>query len=611
MYKKKRRYRPRKKVVAKKKKIHKSFTTLSRKSYTGLRSKRDARGVMRHFIGGKPVSAKRAQAYRKRRVARKNPPASFKGKKPKAGSGAQKSGKWSKADRLRAARAQANQYIKNLKNKTKPTTFTIGGFKFYAGKVKGVFKLISEDTYKARKKASRAAKKAAPKKKAKKKKATGKRKTAKKSPKKKTPKRKSPKKKTAKRKSPKRKTAKRKTAKRKAPKRKPAKKRKATAKRKKTAAAKRQRKYAYAKRASNGVMKYFSRLGKPISKAAYQRSLKARKKGKKMAKRKKGKKLSAHAKRKRAAKAKRSKGRYSKVRRKKGGARATRKGARTLATRKYKGQRVRLMGGRRFSKKTNKELKPWFGIRRNPTLALKQAFVNAGMTFAGIMGTRAISNFAAKYILFNDRAASAAGATPVVTKLDNAVRSMFLSKNEKTGKNELNTLGYMVPALPAGLILLGTIFGGKVLARLGESAAPMIQQGAAISFLEQLTTGALAAFDTNHKLTPYLNTNYTITMSQKQGALSEYVEWGGQGYGEYLEEGAIHPDYDMGGYGVDVEEALAEYVSDPNQELVTGNPGQDGYGYGVDVEEALADDEVDAFQTGYASGTLARSVFSV
>ena len=281
-------------------------------------------------------------------------------------------------------------------------------------------------------------------------------------------------------------------------------------------------------------------------------------------------------------------------------------GARAIATKKYRGQRVRLMAQKRKSAKTGKELKPWFGIRRNPSDALKQAFVNAGMTFASMMGTRVLGNFLSKMIMIEDRKASAAGVTPVVIANPAAVRSMFVTEETVAGKKtkKLNVLGHLAPALPAALVLAGSILGQKAL----KTAAPMIQQGAAISFLDSLVSGLVVAFDTKRSVAPYVMPNATMGFATSTPALAEYVEWGGQGgYGEYLEEGKIHPDYDMG-YGVDVEEALAEYVSDPNQELVTGNPGQ---GYGVDVEEALADDEVDSFQTGYASGTLARSVFSV
>ena len=397
------------------------------------------------------------------------------------------------------------------------------------------------------------------------------------------------KRKTAKRKSPKKKTTKRKTAKRKRPK----------AKRKKGKLTKAQRSAAAKKGArtrKRNAKKSTSKRAKAkkVKKGAARKKIKGRwhikkrkpsggfywakapskrkktKRTKKMAKRRT--KTTRYAKRKTTKKRKGAKGKRRVIgfpvggKKRPGKKKGRRYGARSIATRKYAGKRVRLMAQKRKSKKTGKPLSPWFGIRRNPTAALKQAFVNAGMTFVGMIGTRALSKVLAGYMMYESKT-TGTGAAAVTTKTP---RKMFVEKDPLTGKLKPNTLASFAPSLPSFLILMGSVFGQKAL----KKSAPVIQQGAALAFFDTLLAGAVRAFDDKGKIAPYV-TQAPIAMK----GYSEYVEWGDYGMGEYLEEGAIHPDYDMG--------------------------------MGVDVEEALADDEVDAFQTGYASGTLARSVFSV
>jgi hypothetical protein len=76
------------------------------------------------------------------------------------------------------------------------------------------------------------------------------------------------------------------------------------------------------------------------------------------------------------------------------------------------------------------------------------------------------------------------------------------------------------------------------------------------------------------------------------------ADFGGYGYGEYIPLREYTPEALQ---GTNVEEAMAldEYVE----------------GMGAEVEEALASpglsaDEMAGFQTGYAGGTLAKTVFS-
>ena len=75
------------------------------------------------------------------------------------------------------------------------------------------------------------------------------------------------------------------------------------------------------------------------------------------------------------------------------------------------------------------------------------------------------------------------------------------------------------------------------------------------------------------------------------GAKSKVEGWG---YSEYV----------ASPMGLEVESAMAldEYVASPSHQL--------GMGGDFDVEEALAGNEDQAFETGYAGGTLAKTVFS-
>jgi len=195
-----------------------------------------------------------------------------------------------------------------------------------------------------------------------------------------------------------------------------------------------------------------------------------------------------------------------------------------------------------------------FNVVKNPSAAAKKMLMQGGKLYLGMLGVRVVGNMASKALVGTTLPAS-------LTKF--------------------------AGLLPSLAIFGVAAYGGKA---LGEHAG-VFQQAAALSLFDSLVTNVVK---------PMLGKSSAI--SQMLGLdVEEALAYGYGEYlpelGEYLEEGA-----DMG-YGLDVEEALAEYTTDPGQELEMN-------GYGLDVEEALAADEQDAFATGYASGTLSHTVFN-
>lgn len=152
-----------------------------------------------------------------------------------------------------------------------------------------------------------------------------------------------------------------------------------------------------------------------------------------------------------------------------------------------------------------------------------------------------------------------------------------------------------IPGLPASIAPVIPAVGGFVLALLapklikGKPAlVGAIQAGATIALLDTV----VKAFVIPHlpaSVTPYLQGIDDVG----------YGRFGGFGYpslGEYIPQ---QPG-SLSDYGIEAHEAMAldEYV-------------QERSGMGYDVNEALADSEVQGFQSGYAAGSLAKTVFSV
>ena len=151
-----------------------------------------------------------------------------------------------------------------------------------------------------------------------------------------------------------------------------------------------------------------------------------------------------------------------------------------------------------------------------------------------------------------------------------------------------------IPGLPVSIAPVIPAVGGFVLALLapklikGKPAlVGAIQAGATIALLDTVVK-AFVIPNLPASITPYLQGIDDVG----------YGRFGGFGYpslGEYIPQ---QPG--LGDYGIEAYEAMAldEYV-------------QERSGMGYDVNEALADSEVQGFQSGYAAGSLAKTVFSV
>jgi len=207
------------------------------------------------------------------------------------------------------------------------------------------------------------------------------------------------------------------------------------------------------------------------------------------------------------------------------------------------------------SRKTKKGIKRvrkpgLFKAYRNPDF--KAMLIQGGMLWAGITGMKVINNLLGKYVVskFKDTL----GTSPTMVKV--------------------------AGMLPSAIGFVAAAFAGKVI-----KGQPKLVEGIQVGATFQLLEQAFKAF-----VQPNLPAGAVAEMFSGVG---EYLPLqGGMGYGEYLQ-----PRQQMLGAPVQEALALGEYVS--------------GFGgNGFDVEEALADSEANGLQTGYAGGSLSRTVFS-
>jgi len=192
-------------------------------------------------------------------------------------------------------------------------------------------------------------------------------------------------------------------------------------------------------------------------------------------------------------------------------------------------------------------------VRKNPINALKGMVKEGMFTFAGILGVRALSK------VIEDKLITGSATFAPGT-----------------------TLGKIAPVLPSAIAMLLAALSPKVIK--GQPALVKgLQNGATLVFFDAVLEAVLKVADPGKKVSGYLLPGMS-----------------GYGYGGYSEYVASP----MGGMGLEVESAMAldEYVAAPSHQL--------GMGGDFDVEEALAGNEGQAFETGYAGGTLAKTVFS-
>ena len=212
----------------------------------------------------------------------------------------------------------------------------------------------------------------------------------------------------------------------------------------------------------------------------------------------------------------------------------------------------RRKGKRRYARVSVKRGRLHVRALRNPNF--KGMLINGGMLYAGILGMRVLANLVGKYIV-----------TPYMVKA-----------GQSAGTAKLLQL------VPAGIGFAAAAFADKVIK--GKPALVNgIQLGATVALFDAIM---------NIFVKPMLATS----APQVAALLSGIDDVGIQGYRGYHEYIPSRP----GSLGLDVHEAMAmdEYIQTPA-------------GMGFDVSEALADSEVDSFQRGYASGSLAHTVFSV
>jgi hypothetical protein len=194
--------------------------------------------------------------------------------------------------------------------------------------------------------------------------------------------------------------------------------------------------------------------------------------------------------------------------------------------------------------------------RLNPMAALKSMVTDGMMTFGGILGIRAVCHLL-KVNVFDKQSAFSSGAMKTIAPvLPSAVAMLLAALSPKVIKGQ--------PKLVAGL-----------------------QAGATLVFFDSVLKAVLESVDTNNAIAPYLlpGTQTTVILPTTQAPAAS----GGWGMNEYVGSPM----------GLEVESAMAldEYVGSP-------------MGGDYDVQEALAGNEGQAFETGYAGGSLAKTVFS-
>lgn len=194
-------------------------------------------------------------------------------------------------------------------------------------------------------------------------------------------------------------------------------------------------------------------------------------------------------------------------------------------------------------------------VRLNPMANLKRMIKDGVYTFGGILGIRALC-----YVL-EDKVFS---------------KSTALS----TG-----AMAKIAPVLPAAVAMLLAALSPRVI-KGSPKLVQGLQAGATLVFMDSVLEAVLKAVDTKGAISPYLLPGAKAAASTSG--------WGGWGMDEYV----------ASPMGLEVESAMAldEYVAAPSHQL--------GMGGDFDVEEALAGDEGQAFETGYAGGSLAKTVFS-
>lgn len=200
-----------------------------------------------------------------------------------------------------------------------------------------------------------------------------------------------------------------------------------------------------------------------------------------------------------------------------------------------------------------------YSVSRNPGTNMKNMLMDGAALYGGFVGAKIVSGLLDQYVFGN------ASIAPTMAKLGSA--SKIVSP----------AIGFVLAA-----------FAGKLIPQ--PKVVSSLQTGATLALFQAVVKAFVPA------------TALTALPPAIAGALSGIDDMGFRGYGEYIRQRPQLGEYNqqrpqLGAY---VQEAMAldEYVQDPG--------GMHGY----DVQEALADSEVQGMQSGFAAGSLAKTVFS-
>lgn len=194
-----------------------------------------------------------------------------------------------------------------------------------------------------------------------------------------------------------------------------------------------------------------------------------------------------------------------------------------------------------------------YSVSRNPGINMKNMLMDGAALYGGFVGAKIVAGLLDQYVFNSARMA------PTMLKIGRAK-------------------GVIAPAISFVL----AAFAGKAINQ--PKIVSSIQTGATLA-LFQAVVKAIIPVDGIPSLPPVIT-----------GALMGIDDMGFRGYGYGMGE-YIQQRPQLGAY---VQEAMAldEYVQDP------------GGMHGFDVQEALADSEVQGMQSGFAAGSLAKTVFS-
>lgn len=194
-----------------------------------------------------------------------------------------------------------------------------------------------------------------------------------------------------------------------------------------------------------------------------------------------------------------------------------------------------------------------YSVSRNPATNMKNMLMDGAALYGGFVGAKIVSGLLDQYV-FNS------------PKLATTMLPLGRAK------------GILAPAISFVL----AAFAGKLIPQ--PKVVSALQTGATLAFFQAAVKAIVPP------------TALVSLPESVRGALMGIDDMGFRGYGYGMGE-YIQQRPQLGAY---VQEAMAldEYVQDPG--------GMHGY----DVQEALADSEVQGMQSGFAAGSLAKTVFS-